>query len=229
MRQDMMLRAYKAAEAMEPIALLDDYVKVISYQTNQYRKVDFYEAIPPHQAWDTQAAAPNGPLAAAAALAAATTGALSPVTTLDLDKDNFGQWRWFPYDNAEIYLFLPSGVGKFQLKNRQIPVTKSIIYRDPLLVSTEFNTWEDERPSVRPVNFSGYALNAIRIIAFGYRYHTIEPAGFYVTEGPRKGKVVAQREDAGRGDTGYYAVMTELEALKQGLLPCTPVQCAGHA
>ncbi|MDD5700430.1 MAG: hypothetical protein PHU23_00145 [Dehalococcoidales bacterium] len=199
MRQDMMLRAFKAAEAMEPIALLDDFVKIISYQSTRYRKVDFYESIPPHQVWDTQAATPNGPLAAAAALAANTTGALSAVTNFDLNDDEFGQWRWFPYDNAEIYLFLPSGVGKFQLKNRQIPVTKSIIYRDPLLVSTEFNSWEDERPSVRPVNFSGYAMTAIRIIALGFRFHTVA--------------VDKATEDK----------------LATGQLPCTPIQCAGHA
>jgi hypothetical protein len=230
MRQDLMLRAYKAAEAMEPIALLNDYVKILSYQAIRYRKVDFFESIPPHQAWDTQAATPNGPLAAAAALAAATTGALSAVTTLDLNDDEFGQWRWFPGDNGEIYLYLPSGVGKFQLKNRQIPLTKSIIYRDPLLVSTEFNTWEDERPSVRPVNFSGYPMFAIRLIFMGFRFHTVEPEGFFVMAGPNRGKVVASKGEAGSSpEAGLYPVIGELAALEQGLLPCTPVQCAGHA
>ncbi len=210
MRQDLMLRAYKAAEAMEPIALLDDYVKIISYQATRYRKVDFYEAIPPHQTWDTQAVAPNGPLAVAAALAAATTGALSAVTNLDLNDDEFGQWRWFPYDaSVEVQLFLPSGVAKYQLKNRQIGVDKSIIYRDPLCLSTEFNTWEDERPSVRPINFSGYPKTAIRIIAWGYRFHTTDKFD---------GKDATSQESKN--------ILTKLQ---NGDLPCTPIQCAGHA
>jgi hypothetical protein len=103
-------------------------------------------------------------------------------------------------------------------------VTQSIIHRDPILISTEFFSWEDERPSVRPVNFSGYPMNAIRIIALGYRFHTAEPKAFYITEGPNKGKVIANRSQAGN-----FPTITEIEALEQGLLPYTPIQCAGHA
>lgn len=206
MRQDLMLRAYKAAEGMEPIALLDDYVKIITYKQTIFRKVDFYEAIPPFQCIDFCAAAPAGPLAVAAALAAATTGPQSLVTNLDLQDDEFGQWRWFPLDNAQIQLFLPNGVGKWQLKNLQVGLDKAIIYRDPLLISTEVNTWQDERPSMRPINFSGYALTAIRIISLGFRFHTTDEFA----------KDKADNDNIKKG-------------LQEGRIPCTPIQCSGHA
>ena len=206
MRQDLMLRAYKASDAMEPIALLDDYVKIIGYRETIYRKVDFYEAIPPFQCIDFQAAVPAGPLAAAAPLAAATTGAQAQLTNLDLQDDEFGQWRWFPLDPAQIQLFLPNGVAKWQLKNLQIGLDRAIIYRDPLLISSEMYSWQDERPSMRPINYSGYALTAIRIIAFGFRFHT---TNLFAETRTESDKILAQ--------------------LKAGNLPCTPIQCAGHA
>lgn len=206
MRQDLMLRAYKAAEGMEQVALLDDYVKIVTYKQVIFRKVDFYESLPPHQCIDFQAVPPAGPLAVAAPLAAATTGAQSQLTNLDLQDDEFGQWRWFPLDNAQIQLFLPNGVAKWQLKNLQLGLDRAIIYRDPLLISTEFNTWQDERPSMRPINFSGYALTAIRIIALGFRYHTTDQFG-------------ATKEESDN----------ILKGLQEGRIPCTPIQCAGHA
>lgn len=209
MRQDLMLRAYKAAEGMEPIALLDDYVRIIGYKTTIYRKVDFYEAIPPFQCIDFQAAAPAGPLAVAAALAANTTGAQAQLTNLDLQDDEFGQWRWFPLDVAQIQLFLPNGVAKWQLKNLQVGVDKSIIYRDPLLISTEFNSWQDERPSMRPINYTGYAKTAIRIITLGFRFHTTNKFDGVSAESPESKDI--------------------LKRLEAGQLPCTPIQCSGHA
>jgi hypothetical protein len=158
--QDLMLRAYKASNWMEPIALLDYYVKIINYQTSVFRKVTFLESIPPFQCLDI------------GAVAAQTRGAKTPATNLDLFDGEFGQFRWFPLDNAQISIYLPTGVAKWQLKNMTVGLDRSIIYRDPSLVSTEFNTWEDERPSFEPVNFTDYALTACRIIAMGYRFIT---------------------------------------------------------
>jgi len=172
---------------MEPIALLDYYVRIITYKDLYFRKVTFYESIPPFQALDV------------GALLAQTPSGLTNVQNLDLNDGEFGQWRYFPLDNAMIRLFLPRGVAKNQLKWLQVGVERSIIYRDPTLVSTEFYTWQDERPAVQGVNFSDYALGACRIVTFGYRFHTEEVTG----------------------DT--------LEKIKRGDIPCTPVQCAGMA
>lgn len=204
---DLMLRAYKASDAMEPIAMLDYYVKIIAKTGTYYRKVTWFERIPPFQVIDTQAVAPRGPLAVAAPLAAGAQGQKSNLINLGLWVGEFGQWRWFPLDNAQVRLYLPSGDAKWSLKNLQVGLDRSIIYRDPLLLSTEMNTWEEEYAAVEPVNFSAYALTAVRIIAMGYRYHT-EP----VTEPPLR---------------IYNSPTGTLKALEEGARPCTPVICTG--
>lgn len=160
---DLMLRAYKAAEAMEPIVMLDYYVKIITYAETKgfFRKVTFYEPIPPWQPIDL------------GAIAAQTAGPKTNVVNLDLWDEEFGQWRWFPLQGrVQIALFLPAGVSKWQLKNLTVALDKSIIYRDPLLVSTEFCTWEDQHAAMQATNFSDYALLACPIIVMGYRFHT---------------------------------------------------------
>lgn len=184
---DSMLRAYKAADAMEPVVLDDYYVKIKTYSEPKgfFKKVSFYEALPPFQAIDL------------GALAAQTAGAKIQIPNLDLWDEEFGQWRWFPMDNAQISLFIPAGVSKWQLKNLTLGLDKSIIYRDPLLVSTEFYSWEDQRPAMQAINFSDYALAACRIIVFGFRFHCtdVDPAA--------------------------------LLKLNNGTQPYTPIQCAG--
>jgi hypothetical protein len=182
-----MLRAYKAADAMEPVVLDDYYVKIKTYSEPKgfFKKVTFYEALPPFQAIDL------------GVLAAQTAGAKIQIPNLDVWDEEFGQWRWFPLDNAQISLFIPAGVSKWQLKNLTLGLDKSIIYRDPLLVSTEFFSWEDQRPAMQAINFSDYALAACRIIVMGYRFHCadVDP--------------------------------TALQKLSNGTQPYTPIQCAG--
>ncbi len=188
---DTMLRAYKSSIAMEPIVLQDYYVKIKTYKSEYYRQVEWYQSIPPFQALDL------GALAAQTVSARLSISAGQVSSFFDLPDEEFAQWRWFPYDNFMARLFLPAGVAKHQLKFLQLGVEKSIISRDPTLVSTEFNSWEDERPAFEAMNYSDYALTATRIIAFGYQFHTvaISPA--------------------------------EIARIKAGQLPCTTVLCAG--
>ncbi len=216
MPQDLMLHAFKAARTIEPVALMDYYVKIIANTGPRYRKVTFYEAIPPFQCIDTQAVPPRGPLGVAAPLAAGAQGNKSPVTNLGLWQNEFGQWRWFPLDNAQVRLYLPAGNAKWSLKNIQVGIDRSIIYRDPTLMSTEFFTWEEESPAVEPVNFSAYPLTAVRIIAMGYRFHTEE-----ITEPKFSPNGVLM--DAGNSPTGT------LVGLQKGTIPCTPVLCKAQA
>lgn len=187
MSKDPMARPYKATRWMEPIANDTDYVKVRTYKSVYYRQVLYHEIIPPFQAID---------------LGAIAAGAQSPktnVTMLDLFMSEFGQWRWFPLDNMQVRLYLPSGVSKWALKNMNAGLDKSIVNRDPTLISTEFNSWQDERPAIEGLNFSGYALTAARIIVMGYRFVT-----------------------------GPIAEPSTLEALQKGQQACTLVDCAGY-
>jgi hypothetical protein len=180
---------YKASIAMEPIAYLDYYVRIRTYSEPNgfFKKVSYFEKIPFFQAIDL------------GAVAAGSSGVKSNVTNLDLWDDEFGQWRFFPLDNAQISLFIPSGVSKWQLKNLTVQIDKSIAERDPHLVSTEFCTWEDQRPSMQATNFSDYPLTACRIIVEGYRFHVQD------VDSPTKTK------------------------LTNGQLPFTTIQCAGMA
>jgi len=190
---DVMLRAYKASIAMEPIVALDYYVRIKTYKAVFYRQVDYMETLPPFQALDL------GVLAAQTVSARGSISAGAANSLFDLQGDEFGQWRWFPYDIFMARIFLPAGVAKHQLKFLQLGIEHSIIYRDPLLVTTEFNTWQEERPAFEAMNYSDYPLAATRIIAMGYRFHTVE--------------LNKETEDK----------------IKDGDLPCTTIVCAGKA
>ncbi len=157
------LHAFKSQIGMfDPIALQDQNVCIHYLNTIHYRKVDFFEGLPPFQCIDL------------GALAAQTVSPRTPITNLDMPDDEFALIRWYPIDNAQIRLFLPTGVAKFQLQNVQIPIDYKTTQRDPNLVSTEFVVWEDNRPAIEAINGMDYALVAVRIIAMGYRFHSIE-------------------------------------------------------
>lgn len=181
------LHVFKAQIGMfDPVALQDHYVVIHYVQQRHYRQVDFLESIPPFQCIDL------------GALAAATVSARTQITNLDMPDDEFGLFRWYMLDNVQVRLFLPSGIAKFELKNIQIPADYKTLQRDPNLVSTEFCVWEDNRPAIEAINGMDYGLNAVRIIAMGYRFHT-----------------VAVEKDI-------------VLAIQQGRLPATHVWCSGR-
>ena len=230
---DEMLRAFKAARTMEPIAQVDWYVKIETYKASHFRKVTYRESIPPFQALDI------------GAIAAQTVSTLTNMGNLDLDNDEFGQWRFFPLDNVFARINNPAGVSKFQLKTLQVGVEKSIIYRDPTLLSTEFYTWEDERPALEGMNFSDYALNACRFIVFGYRYKTVEinSNDYIIIEGPQRGQLIRRvvRDALGLmrvsspsieaiplANGEMPRVVRANDALRMKLVPYTLVVCAGN-
>ena len=202
---DISTAAYKAALQMEPIARKNAWVHIYAYKKDFFRKVVDYEAIPDFQCIDL--CNPVG--AGAVALAAQTQGAKNNVTNLELKDDEFGQFRWYPEDPAQIRLYLPAGVAKWQLKNISVGITPDIVYRDPTLVSTEICVWEDERPAMEAMNYSDYALTAVRIRAFGYRFDTISV------------------EDAVDKDPARAKEL--LTKLQVGEIFAIPVPCAGWA
>ncbi len=229
---DEMLRAFKAARMMEPIAKVDWYVKVQTYRDTHFHQVTYRESIPPFQVLDI------------GALAAQTVSAITNAGNLDLRDDEFGQWRWFPLDNVMARINNPAGVSKFQLKFIQIGVEKSIIYRDPTLLSTEFYTWEDERPAFDGMNFSDYGLNACRFIVFGYRYKTVKltDTDYIIIEGSQRGQIIKRVSRDAIGLVRVSApsveaiplnsgemprVVKALDALKMKLVPYANVVCAG--
>ena len=156
------LYAFKAQLGMfDPLALQDHNVCIHYLEERHYRQVNFLESIPPFQCIDL------------GGLAAQTRTARTALPNLEMANDEFALLRWYCLDNVQIYLFLPSGVAKFELRNIQVPYDYKTLQRDPKLVSTEFCVWQNNRPSVEAVNGMDYALHAVRIIAMGYRFHTI--------------------------------------------------------
>ena len=100
------LMAYQVKDGMEPIVLLDYYVRVKTYNSAVFLgQVDFFERIPWFQAIDM------------GAIAVQSFAAKQNVTNLDLWDQEFGQWRWYPLDDAQVSVFVPAGVSKWQLKN----------------------------------------------------------------------------------------------------------------
>lgn len=158
----MDLHIFRAAVGMfDPVALQDQNVVIHYLDERHYRQVNFLESIPPFQCIDL------------GALAAATVSARTNLVNLEVGDDEFALYRWFCLDNAQIRLFLPPGVAKFELRNIQVPSDYKTVQLDPNLVSTEFCLWEDNRPAIEAINGMDYPLTAVRIIAMGYRFHTV--------------------------------------------------------
>ena len=188
------LYIFKAQVGMfDPVALQKHNVCIHYVQNTYYRKVDFLEGIPPFQCVNI------------GALAALTPSGRVNIVNLEMADNEFGLWRWYPIDDAQIRLYHPAGIAKYQLRNLQIPVDMNILFRDPNLVSTEIAVWEDNRPAVEAINGHAFALGAVRLIALGYRFHTVNLEG-----------------------TGKEADPELVEAIKAGKSPCTDVWCSGR-
>lgn len=168
---------------MNPIAQIGHNVRVL-YGTQKYYKVTLFEPIPPFQALDIGAMAANA------------TSAVTPAPTLDLDPDEFAQFRWYPLDNAQVYLFVPSSNGRYNMKNQRVPVDKNIVNRDPDLHFTEFFQWQDKRANFQAIN-GAVALTQCRIIVMGFRFHGLVITDQATIDGIEAGtipcvKIVAQ-------------------------------------
>jgi hypothetical protein len=129
---------------------------------NPYRRVDFYESIPPFQCIDV------------GAIAAATTSARTNITNLEQFDEEFGQFRLFTIDNVQMRIYVPSGVSRGQMKNIHVPyVDPNLTNRNPNLNLSEIFVWKDNRPSVEVINFNALGVNTSRLIAFGFRFHSV--------------------------------------------------------
>lgn len=147
---------------MEPVALIGHNVCIIYGSNKNWRRVIYFEPIPPFQCLDIGVIAPQ------------TTTGRTNCPNLQLLDNEFGQFRWFPIDNAQIRFWLPQADGRSVLRNVQVPVDATIVNRDPCLHLTEFFVWEDYNPWFEAINFMDYALAQCRIVAQGFRFVTKE-------------------------------------------------------
>ena len=144
---------------MEPVALPGQRVCVLYGENKYYRRITWYESIPPHQCLDLGAHA-----------AQATTANSTEAVNLRLFDNEFGQYRWYPIDHVQVRMWLPSGDAKYRLRNVVVPLDEMIVVRDPCLHLTEFYVWEDKAPFFVATNITDYALAQVRLIAGGYRF-----------------------------------------------------------
>ncbi len=145
---------------MEPVAIIGRNVCVLYGSTKKYLKVVYFEPVPPFQCLNIGVIAPQ------------TISPRTAAVNLELFDNEFGQYRWYPIDNAQVRLWLPQVDGRYSLRNIQVPVGIEILDRDPCLHLTEFYVWEDRHPFFEAMNFMDYALAQGRIIAQGYRFVT---------------------------------------------------------
>lgn len=193
------LYIFKAQIGMfDPVALHDQNVRIIYGESRYIRRVDYIEAIPPFQCIDLV-------VASGAVIPATAPTAKFNATNLEAADHEFALFRWYPIDDAQILLFHPSGVSKAQLRNLQVPYDMNIIFRDPNLVSTEIAVWQNNRPAFSAINGHAFALNALRIIALGYRFHTVDL------------------------ESGKCANSALVNAINKGESPVTNVYCSGRA
>jgi len=142
---------------MEPVAQINQNVGVL-WDEWLYFKVTYLESIPPFQFLNI------------GAVAAATVSAVTAAPNLDLPKNEFGQFRWYPIDNAQVRMWLPSADGRYRLKNLMSYVDQNIKDRDACLHFTEFFAYEDEHPFFQAINLMDYALAQCRLIGQGFRF-----------------------------------------------------------
>jgi len=145
---------------MEPVALIGHNVCIKFSNDNHYRRVIWFEPIVPFQVLDI------------GVIAAATTSPRTQAVNLQLWRNEFGQFRWYPLDTAQVRIFVPNADGRMQLRNTQVPVDPTIITRDPCLHLTEFFEWEDRNPAFEGINYTAAQINHCRIIVMGYRFIT---------------------------------------------------------
>jgi hypothetical protein len=106
------------------------------------------------------------------AIAAGGTSARTQAPNLQMWQNEFGQFRWFPMDTAQIRLYLPNATGRNNLRNTQVNFDPTIVTRDPCLHMTEMFVWEDRNPAFEAFNYTGAAITQCRIIAMGFRFVT---------------------------------------------------------
>ena len=188
------LYIFKAQVGMfDPVALQDHNVCIHYVQARYYRKVDFFESISPFQCINL------------GALAATSISARTNIPNLEMADNEFGLFRLHPIDDAQIRIYHPAGIAKSQLRNLQVPFDMNILFRDPNLVSTEIAVWEDNRPAAEAINGHAFPLGGVRLIALGYRFHTLNL------------------------ESGEKADPELVKALKVGKEPVTHVWCSGRA
>ena len=142
---------------IEPIAMIDDNVALYKGNSWNYYKVSLYEAIPWFQFLNLGAVAAN------------TVGGLVNAGNLDMFDEEFGQFRWFPIDNAQVLRRHPN-ITTNTLRNLQVPIDMNIVDRDPCLHLTEFFVFEDERPQFQAINGANIALAQCRLVGGGFRF-----------------------------------------------------------
>lgn len=144
---------------IEPVALIGQNVCVKYANDNHYAKVVWFEPIPPFQALNIGAVAAN------------TTSNRTQATNLQLWRNEFGQYRWFPLE-GQWRLYVPNADGRFNLRNLNVPVDPTIVTRDPCGHLTEMFVWEDRNPAFEAINYTAQAFTQCRMIAYGYRFVT---------------------------------------------------------
>ncbi len=212
----MELYPYKSTNGfMEPVALQNHLVAIHFVKDVIYRRVVFYEAITPTQVINL--ATPAVPLAAGA------TSARTNVTNLDMYDNEFGQFRWYCLDNAQIRVFTPRGVAKGDLKTIQAVIPPNIGAINPDLSLTELFVWQDNRPSIEAINGGGVALNAVRMVAMGFRYRT-EELGNPVTYEEAKLVASMKQEQAYQGKAPAELITI---GIQQSRISCTHIWASG--
>jgi hypothetical protein len=208
----MELYPYKSTNGfMEPIALQNHLVAIHFVKDVIYRRVAFFEAITPTQVIDL------------GALGAGLTSARTNVTALDCYDQEFGQFRWYCLDNAQIRVFTPRGIAKGDLKTIQAVIPPNIGAINPDLSLTEMFVWQDNRPAIEAINGGGVALAAVRMVAMGFRYRT-EELGNPVTY--EEAKVIAQLKQEQNFASKQPAELITI-AIQQNRISCTHIWASG--
>ncbi len=161
---------------VEPVALTNENVCVVYGTDYYYRKIAWFESLPPFQFLNI------------GAIAAQTNAGKISAVNLQFQKEEFAQIRWYPLDNAQVRLWLPEADGKYRTRQMMAYVDQNTIVRDPCLHLTEFYIWSEFNPWFEALNGMDYALTQCRLIGMGFRFKLAGIDGA-VVEGIKKGNI----------------------------------------
>jgi hypothetical protein len=208
----MELYPYKSTNGfMEPVALQNHLVAIHFVKDVVYRRVAFYEAITPTQVINL------------GALGAGLTSARTNVTNMDMYDNEFGQFRWYCLDNAQVRVFTPRGVAKGDLKTLQAIIPPNIAAINPDLSLTELFVWQDNRPSIEAINGGGVALTAVRMVAMGFRYRVDEISNPVTYEEMKLVAQMKQEQAYASKQPGELIVI----GIQQSRIACTHIWASG--
>jgi len=164
---------YMFKRDLEPIALIDENICILSEGGRTYYKVVAIEAVPEI-------------IKDFGAITAGGETEYTDMTELKVGKNKLGHYRILPLDNIYIYAKQPSATQKWDVQRTTARISQRITDYNPTLSLTEVFQHEDQPFEIKVVNPDTVDIDKSRILFYGFVYKlsklTEKPAQYTVAQ-----------------------------------------------